>query len=309
MRSIANSRILWATVIEKVLKIRNAPTKTAIPAKTSSAVEKAEALLDVAGVLLRRLLAGAHLDLVGGQRGGDRRRQLGGGGSSAAVASISSTRPLAGQPLRLRKRELHQAGATGQGAGSELADSGHRVVALPAAPVTRIVSPTSALALGRDAVDRDLAIGGRVSAVDDREGLERRVLGKPADRDVRWAALRRADPVAVLVDDRDRVVADRADGEVDPLDRPHVLDQRLGQRPREQVPNSPSTATLGRTVTSIPSLTSAKMSSKELFTDAVSIEVSRRSSRRRRRPPRPSRAPALAGAEGHGSRARTPAAA
>ena len=121
VRSIANSRILWATVIEKVLKIRNAPTKTAIPAKTSSA-GKAEALLDVAGVLLRRLLAGAHLDLVGGQRGGDRRRQLGGGGSSrrwhsgpvdpprlpvsrCASASVNSTRlaPPSGVPIRTRR--------------------------------------------------------------------------------------------------------------------------------------------------------------------------------------------------------------
>ena len=36
--SIANSRARWATVIENVLKIRKAPTKTAIPANTSSAV-------------------------------------------------------------------------------------------------------------------------------------------------------------------------------------------------------------------------------------------------------------------------------
>lgn len=38
MRSSANSRIRWATVIEKVLKMMNAPTKRAIPAKASSAV-------------------------------------------------------------------------------------------------------------------------------------------------------------------------------------------------------------------------------------------------------------------------------
>ncbi len=38
VRSIANSRARWATVIENVLKIRKAPTKTAIPAKTNSAV-------------------------------------------------------------------------------------------------------------------------------------------------------------------------------------------------------------------------------------------------------------------------------
>ena len=34
VRSVANSRVRWATVIEKVLKMTNAPTKSAMPAKT-----------------------------------------------------------------------------------------------------------------------------------------------------------------------------------------------------------------------------------------------------------------------------------
>ncbi len=38
VRSIPNSRVRWATVIENVLKIKKAPTKTEIPAKTSSVV-------------------------------------------------------------------------------------------------------------------------------------------------------------------------------------------------------------------------------------------------------------------------------
>ena len=37
VRSVANSRIRWAIVIPKVLAITNAPTKTAMPAKASSA--------------------------------------------------------------------------------------------------------------------------------------------------------------------------------------------------------------------------------------------------------------------------------
>ena len=35
MRSVANSRVRCATVIESVLKMTNAPTKSAIPAKES----------------------------------------------------------------------------------------------------------------------------------------------------------------------------------------------------------------------------------------------------------------------------------
>ncbi len=42
VRSIANSRMRWATVIEKVLKMTNAPTSTAAPANASSAGVKNE---------------------------------------------------------------------------------------------------------------------------------------------------------------------------------------------------------------------------------------------------------------------------
>ena len=35
VRSVANSRVRWATVIEKVLKMTNAPTKSAMAPKTS----------------------------------------------------------------------------------------------------------------------------------------------------------------------------------------------------------------------------------------------------------------------------------
>ena len=35
VRSVANSRVRWATVIERVLKITNAPTNSAMPPKPS----------------------------------------------------------------------------------------------------------------------------------------------------------------------------------------------------------------------------------------------------------------------------------
>ena len=35
VRSVANSRVRWATVIESVLKMTNAPTKSAMPANES----------------------------------------------------------------------------------------------------------------------------------------------------------------------------------------------------------------------------------------------------------------------------------
>ena len=39
MRSVANSRERWATVIESVLRITNAPTNSAMPAKPSRKYE------------------------------------------------------------------------------------------------------------------------------------------------------------------------------------------------------------------------------------------------------------------------------
>ena len=35
VRSVANSRVRWATVIDRVLKITNAPTSSAMPPKPS----------------------------------------------------------------------------------------------------------------------------------------------------------------------------------------------------------------------------------------------------------------------------------
>ncbi len=63
VRSSANSRIRCATVIEKVLKMMNAPTNSAMPPKISSAVvRKPERLVDVVDVLVGLLLAGADVD-------------------------------------------------------------------------------------------------------------------------------------------------------------------------------------------------------------------------------------------------------
>ena len=75
--SIANSRARWATVIEKVLKIRKAPTNTAIPAKTSSAV-------------LRK----------------PNPSWMSPASSAAAWAPVSDLEPVGGQDIRYPRREL-----------------------------------------------------------------------------------------------------------------------------------------------------------------------------------------------------------
>ena len=68
VRSIPNSRVRWATVIENVLKIRKAPTKTEMPGEDEQERgQEAEAVLDV-GRLLRGVL-GAGLRLGGPSAG------------------------------------------------------------------------------------------------------------------------------------------------------------------------------------------------------------------------------------------------
>ena len=52
-RSSASSRVRWATMIENVLKMMNAPTNSAMNANTSSAVRKNPSASD-----LLRLLVG-----------------------------------------------------------------------------------------------------------------------------------------------------------------------------------------------------------------------------------------------------------
>ena len=124
-RSIANSRIRWATVIEKVLKMMNAPTRIAAPASASSAGvrKRADLIVDLVrllgGVLLGRLdlgMAGkGGLDPVGQDRrvdprGGEHARPSSPfpeGRTSAAprraAAPPSSRRPARSRPGRRRR--------------------------------------------------------------------------------------------------------------------------------------------------------------------------------------------------------------
>ena len=145
MRSIPNSRVRWATVIAKVLKIRKAPTKTVIPAKISSAVVRkpkpslmswASSLATCSPVLTSTLV---------GQRGAEPIAQLLGadavGGLDRDLVELAL---LAGDPLRLGQRELGQAGAAERHAGAELRDPASACTRVsPRAPVIGIVWPTS----------------------------------------------------------------------------------------------------------------------------------------------------------------------
>ena len=106
VRSIANSRVRWATVIEKVLKIRNAATNSETPAKISSAVfrkpmnsptsSRWDSTFSAPGLRLDRV--GQRGREVGGQLLG--RRPLGGGDRDLVELAL-----LAGDPLRLGQGE------------------------------------------------------------------------------------------------------------------------------------------------------------------------------------------------------------
>ena len=69
VRSSANSRMRWATVIEKVLKIRKAPTNSAMKANASSAVFRKPRLSRMSlDCLVGLLAAGAHVDACAAER-------------------------------------------------------------------------------------------------------------------------------------------------------------------------------------------------------------------------------------------------
>jgi hypothetical protein len=98
-RSIANSRVRWATVIEKALKMMKAPTKTATPPKASSAgvQEGVDRLARLGGRVGRGLLAGLDDD-VGGQRGAEAACQLLGGDAGLRLDVDRRQPPLEAVP-------------------------------------------------------------------------------------------------------------------------------------------------------------------------------------------------------------------
>ena len=136
VRSIANSRVRWATVIENVLKIRKAPTKTATPAKTRRAVERKPKPSWMSPASSAAVCSPVRTSTRSpGQRRRDRRRELARldpvGGGDVDLVHLAL---LAGQALGLLERELDQAGAAERGAGPELADPRERVVLLARRP-------------------------------------------------------------------------------------------------------------------------------------------------------------------------------
>ena len=145
VRSSANSRMRWAIVIEKVLKMMKAPTNSEIPAKTSSAVlRKPRSSLISSDWRARLLLARAH-DRLAPDRGAQRR-------APAASGDV----PGAGGDLDRREAPGHAEQALGDGQldlderrAAERVDAAERREAdeperrRPRSPCTTIVSPSS----------------------------------------------------------------------------------------------------------------------------------------------------------------------
>ena len=93
VRSVANSRVRWATVIDRVLKITNAPTNSAIAAEAQQEVaDRVHDDVRLAGVRRRLLLGVLDLQARGDQRldGAD---ELSGDVPSLAAIEIPSNWP------------------------------------------------------------------------------------------------------------------------------------------------------------------------------------------------------------------------
>ena len=93
VRSIPNSVIRWATVIEKVLKIRKAPTKIATKAKTSSIVCRKPRLSRISSEPRSEFSSPVSTRTEGGISRSIRRFSTGGETPSSAATMIWSNSP------------------------------------------------------------------------------------------------------------------------------------------------------------------------------------------------------------------------
>ena len=105
VRVIPNSRTRWATVIEKVLKMMNAPTKSATPAKASSAGPRKPVISPAMSSLCDCGVLRGRLDLVGVRQGGaDAVAELGGRHAVLRLREDDRPRPRARTSSARRRR-------------------------------------------------------------------------------------------------------------------------------------------------------------------------------------------------------------
>ena len=176
VRSIPNSRVRWATVIENVLKIRKAPTKTEMPAKTSrKVVRKPKPSLMSAGLLGGVLGPGLRLGRPRQDRVERASRARSGVTPSAASTSMLSSSPslpvIACASGSVKSAKLAPPSGT---PGAEPADPRERVLLGAADAADRdLLADLVALLVGGDRVDADLVGGRRGGALDPGERVER----------------------------------------------------------------------------------------------------------------------------------------
>ena len=213
VRSSANSRMRWATVIEKVLKMMKAPTNSAMPANASSeGLQEAEVVADVLGLLGGLLLAGAHVDRRGRARArscvlsccGRRRPGLAATWISSKPSPLPSIRWASGSMRSSDRRaaERVEAGDLGRRRRACSTCAARSATAQTLSPSFQPCSSAVAASIAASSAFCGLR------PVLEREALEARHVGDRGD-EVRGAAA--ADALAVLAEDR-AGVEDRALG-------------------------------------------------------------------------------------------------
>ncbi len=174
VRSIANSRVRWATVIEKVLKIRNAATNSATPAKISSAVFRKPMNSPTSSRWDWTFSAPVSTSTESGSAAvrlaASRSGVVPGDGGDGDLVELAL---LAGDPLRLGQGEHGDRRAAERVDVAEGRDPDQRVLLgrLLAGDLDR-VADREALVVGRRLVDHDLVVGLRRRALDVGERVE-----------------------------------------------------------------------------------------------------------------------------------------
>ena len=207
VRSVANSRIRCAIVIESEFAITNEPTKSAIPPNASRKPRRKRDELVRLGRVLLRLLEARHRLRVRREDRADLLEELLRRDPGFAATAISSRRPTFSNSFCAVGRSSRRGVAPPiERFGAELDDP------RDAEPLDRafdlhadLVADREVLLLRDARVDHDL-VGPGPLALDEAERVERRVAVGDREAEVRRAA--EDDRLAVLPDQRRRVAVD-----------------------------------------------------------------------------------------------------
>ena len=232
VRSVANSRVRCATVIDSVLKITKAPTNRAMPANVSRKYRMI--VVNVATSSESSLACSVPDRTVTDVPSSSRMRVTSSSGatpSSAAACTASSSPSLSRSAWAVGMSKMANVAPP-----SELSSPYRAIPTISnswAGPraATPIRSPSGeVLVVGDPLVDRELPRARRPAALDEVERIEAVVLGRGLDAEREGGGASRVDRLAVRLEQLGLEVGHRAGRHLDAVDVPDLLEDVLRDR-------------------------------------------------------------------------------